>query len=125
MPTIELPFWRESIRLIETKHPAWQDFPLDDGVAGMQFFGCATDCALDTGKLEKPHHPILRRLDARTVAIHDYATDIEWNDGRLIVSTLRFEGSRGLANSTQPLGITRSIAASYLLRCFARYLINR
>jgi hypothetical protein len=125
VPTVAMPFWRESIRLIETRHRAWQDFPLDDGIAGLQFFGCATDCALDTDKLDRPHHPILRRLDARTVAVHDYATEIEWNDGRLIVSTLRFEGSQGLANSTQPLGIARNIAASYLLRCWAKYLQDR
>jgi hypothetical protein len=122
VPTVAKPFWREAIRIIETAHPAWQDFPTDDGVAGIQFLGCATDLALDTSKLTHPHRPILRRLDARTVAIHDYATEIEWTKGRLIVSTLRFEGSSGLAGSTKPLGIARNIAASYLLRCWVRYL---
>jgi len=122
VPTVEMPFWREAIRLVESRHSAWQDFPIDDGIAGMQFFGCATDCALDTTELKRAQRPILRRLDARTVAIHDYATELDWNDGKLIVSTLRFEGSQGLANSTQPLGIARNTAAAYLLRCWVRHL---
>jgi hypothetical protein len=122
VPIVEMPFWRESIRLIESKHAAWQDFPIDDGLAEMQFFGLATDCALDTSKIDRKHRPILRRLDARTARIHDYATEIEWGNGRLIVSTLRFEGSSGLANSSQPLGISRNIAALHLLKCWVEYL---
>ena len=51
--------------------------------------------------------------------VRDYG---ESPKGRLIVSTLRFEGSLGLAGSTQPLGIARNVAASHLLRCWVRYL---
>ena len=122
IPTAEMPFWREAVRLIEARHPAWHDFPLEDGHAGIQFFGCATDRALDTSKLSRPHKPILRRLDARTVAVHDYATEVEWERGRAIVTTLRFQGSAALAVSAQPLGIARNVGASYLLSCWVKYL---
>ena len=112
-----MPFWREAIRIAEP-HPAWRDFPCDD--VGMQFYGCATDHALDTAALAGAN-PILRRLDARTMHVHDYAAEIAWGRGRAIISTLRFEGGAG----DQPLGISRSTAAAYLLWCWVRYLRNR
>jgi hypothetical protein len=80
----------------------------------MQFYGCATDSALDTSAMTNVLH-IFRRLDARTMGLHDYAVELEWGGGRLIVSTLRFEGGRG----DQPTGINRNTAAAYLL---ARWL---
>jgi hypothetical protein len=116
-PVVEMPFWREAIRIAEP-YPAWRDFPCDD--VGMQFYGCATDHALDTAALAGAN-PILRRLDARTMRIHDYAAEIAWGRGRAIISTLRFEGGAG----DQPLGISRSTAAAYLLWCWVRYLRDR
>ncbi|HZB96937.1 MAG TPA: hypothetical protein VE268_13345, partial [Herpetosiphonaceae bacterium] len=118
LPAIPLPFWRESIKVVEP-HPAWGDFP-HDGWAGLQFFGCAADHALETAPLGAQAAPILRRLDARTMHVHDYATELRWGEGRLIVSTLRFEGGHG----EQPLGISRNTAAAYLLNCWVRYLID-
>jgi hypothetical protein len=114
IPALELPFWREAARVCEP-HPAWGDFP-HDGWAGLQFFGCATDCVLDSAT--RNVQPILRRLDTRTMAIHDYACALQWGQGRLIVTTLRFEGGQG----AQPLGISRNTAAAFLLRCWVRYL---
>jgi Glycosyl hydrolases family 2, sugar binding domain len=116
LPVVALPFWREAIRLA-APHPAWRDFPLDDAM-GMQFFGCATDCALDLSAFEQPWSPIFRRLDARTMLLHEYAAELAWGAGRLIVTTLRFEGRQG----AQPWGITRNTAAAYLLGCWAMYL---
>jgi hypothetical protein len=107
----EMPFWRECVRIAEA-HPAWGDFP-HEGVPGLQFFGMATPVALERGG-----RPILRRLDTRTLAVHDYATELEWGNGRLIVSTLRFEGGLG----EQPLGLSRNTAARYLLGNWIRYL---
>jgi hypothetical protein len=116
LPSVELPFWRESIRLA-VAHAAWRDFPLDDAM-GMQFFGCATDRALDLSAFERSWWPIFRRLDARTMQLHEYAAEIAWGAGRAIVTTLRFEGGQG----AQPLGIARSTAAAYLLWCWVAYL---
>ncbi len=117
LPTVALPFWREALRLVEP-HPAWGDFP-HEGFAGLQFFGCATDHALDSGAFPGAR-PILRRLDMRTMYVHDYAAEVPWGAGRLIVSTLRFEGGLG----EQPLGISRNTAAAWLLGCWVRYLAN-
>lgn len=116
LPTVEMPFWREGVKLIEP-HPAWGDFP-HEGYANLQFYGCATDHALDTAGYTGEVRPILRRVDARTMAVHDYAVELEMGAGRLIVSTLRFEGSLG----DQPLGISRNTAAAYLLAGWLRYL---
>ncbi len=116
VPIVELPFWREAIKLVEP-HPAWGDFP-HDGSPGLQFYGCATDCALDTSSFGDRARPILRRLDARTMALHDYAIELAWGRGRMIVSTLRFEGGLG----DQPSGIASNTAAAYLFACWVRYL---
>jgi hypothetical protein len=119
IPIVELPFWREAVRLVEP-HPAWGDFP-HDGFAGMQFFGCATDRALDIAGLAGQVAPILLRLDARSMHTHAYAVELRHGQGCAIVSTLRFAGSHG----EQPAGIGRNTAAAYLLRCWARYLMSR
>jgi hypothetical protein len=118
IPTIEIPFWREAVRIAEP-HRAWGDFPYAD--VGMQFYGCATDYALDTAAYRGDTQPILRRLDARSMRLADYAVEIAWGRGQAIVTTLRFEGGAG----DQPLGISRSTAAAYLLQCWLRYLRDR
>lgn len=114
--TAAMPFWREALRVCEP-HPAWGDFP-HDGWAGLQFFGCATDYALDTQPLGALTRPILRRIDTRTAYVHDYAAEVAWGEGRLIVSTLRMYGGAG----DQPSGIGRNTAAAYLLLCWVKYL---
>lgn len=123
-----MPFWREAIKLIEP-HPAWGDFP-HEGFCDLQFFGMAADYALDSVPLDHDRatprrsrgisaaRPILRRVDARTAAVHDYATELSVGAGRVIVSTLRFDGGLG----EQPLGLSRNTAAAYLLGCWVRYL---
>ncbi len=118
VPVVAMPFWREAVKIIEP-HPAWGDFP-HDGWVGLQFFGCATDCALSTMESGREVAPILRRLDARTMRVHDYAAELIWGRGRVIVSTLRFEGGLG----EQPRGIARNVAAAYLLSCWVRYLLD-
>jgi hypothetical protein len=114
--TVEVPFWREAIKLVEP-HPAWGDFP-HENAPGLQFYGCATDIALDTSSFGAGISPIFRRLDARTMALHDYAVELKWGMGQMIVSTLRLEGGLG----DQPMGISRNTAAAYLLACWLRYL---
>jgi hypothetical protein len=112
-----MPFWREAVRVCEP-HPAWRDFP-HDGWAGLQFYGCAADHALETAGLEAPVAPIVRRVDTRTMQVHDYAAELAWGAGRLLVSTLRLAGGHG----DQPVGIARNTAAAYLLSCWVRYLM--
>ncbi|MEQ4207095.1 hypothetical protein [Actinopolymorpha sp. B9G3] len=122
LPLVPMPFWREAVKVIEP-HEAWDDFP-HEGWTDLQFAGCAPDLAIDTSDtcgVAGPMRPLLRRIDARTAHLHDYATEIAWGKGRLIVSTLRFEGSRG----DQPRGLARNTAASYLLSRFVSFLQMR
>ena len=120
--TVAVPFWREGVKVPEP-HPAWGDFP-HDGSVSLQFAGCATDLALawdvesTRGDGNADITPILRRVDARTAEVHDYAAEVGWGEGRLIVSTLRFEGSAG----DQPRGLVRNTGAAYLLSRWVRYL---
>lgn len=117
IPVVALPFWREGVKLVEP-HPAWGDFPHEWRVDN-QFSGMATDLALDTRSLPTgSYRPILRRLDARTMAIHDYAAELAVGSGRLLVTTLRFEGGLG----DQPLGISRNTSAAYLLSRWVTWL---
>jgi hypothetical protein len=113
--TSPMPFWREAIKVLEP-HPAWGDFS-HEGWTDLQFYGLATDVGLETFNVPGCR-PILRRLDARTMAVHDYAAEIPLGKGKLIVSTLRFEGKLG----RQPVGIKRNTAAAYLLSYWLRYL---
>jgi hypothetical protein len=116
VPLLSRPFWREAVNVVEP-HPAWGDFPHDGGT-DLQFAGCATDLVLDTGAVREPRRPLLRRVDTRTAEVHDYATEISWGAGRLLLTTLRFEGSTG----DQPRGLRRNTGASYLLSRWVRYL---
>ncbi|MET9021019.1 hypothetical protein ABZV93_13625 [Actinopolymorpha sp. NPDC004070] len=116
--TVAVPFWREAVKVPEP-HPAWGDFP-HDGWVSQQFAGCATDLALDLGSIpvDADVDPILRRVDARTAEVLDYGAEVRWGEGRLIVSTLRFEGSTG----DQPRGLARNTGAAYLLSRWVAYL---
>jgi hypothetical protein len=118
IPTVTMPFWRESVKIIEP-HPAWGDFP-HEGWVDLQFYAIATDMVLDTGKIADAS-PILRRLDARTMFLHDYAVEVPHGRGSMIVSSLRFDGGLG----DQPGCVGQSPSAAYLLRCWLRYLQRR
>ena len=121
LPVVACPYWREALKLAEP-HPAWGDFPCAD--PGLQFYALAADCALDTTtpRHASPHlggfAPLLRRLDARSLDLHEYAAVLHWGRGLLIATTLRLQGGLG----DQPAGISRSPAAAYLLACWLRYL---
>lgn len=123
LPVVACPYWREALKLAEP-HPAWGDFPHDD--PGLQFYALAADCALDAAALIHSSRqagsaaPLLRRLDTRGLDLHEYAVVLEQGPGRLIVTTLRFQGGLG----DQPSGISRSPAAAYLLACWLRYLVR-
>jgi hypothetical protein len=109
LPVAAMPFWREAVKVLEP-HEAWGDFP-HDGWTDLQFAGMAPDLALDVTALPIGGRPLLRRVDTRTSQVHDYAVEVPFAAGRLIVSTLRFDGSVG----DQPLGLRRNTGAAYLL----------
>jgi hypothetical protein len=116
--TTALPFWREAVKLIEA-HAAWGAFP-HAGWCDLQFYGVAPDRALETAGLRVPFNPILRRVDARTAFVHDYAVDVGIGAGRAIVTTLNFSGGRG----DQALGIERNPHGAFLLLEFVKSLLQ-
>ncbi|MDG4825735.1 hypothetical protein O7635_28140 [Asanoa sp. WMMD1127] len=116
LPVVEMPFWREAVKVVEP-HEAWGDFP-HDGWTDLQFAGMSPDLALDVSAAPVGARPLLRRVDTRTCAVHDYAVEVPHGAGRLIVTSLRFDGSRG----DQPLGLRRNTGAAYLLGQWVRAL---
>lgn len=75
---------------------------------------------MDPSTLPDGARPMLRRVDARTGQVHDYATEIRVGAGRVIVSTLGFDGSSG----DQPLGLCRNTGGAYLLTRWLRALAS-
>ncbi len=113
--SVGMPFWREGVKVIEP-HPAWGDFP-HEGWTDLQFFSLAPDRALDLeGRCD--HDPILRRVDARTMVLHEYATTFEHGRGRVLATTLRFGGGLGEGAS----GIARNVCGQGLLAAWLRWL---
>ncbi len=109
--TRALPFWREAIHVFEP-HPLWETVPHGDA-ADMRFFGIATDFALDLRALaellgpEARLRPLWRRFDARKLTWAEYLIEVELGEGKLLVTTLRFEGGLGTQPNTfntHPLG---------------------
>jgi hypothetical protein len=122
LPVTPCPFWRESIKLIHD-HPALKSFP-HEGFVDLQFYNLAPDHALDTEQIQAiiPNvsriKPILRRLDARQFTTLDYLVELEIGAGKLLVSTLRFQGSTG----DQTPDFKSSIVRQYLLHQLLTYL---
>ncbi|MBN1139338.1 MAG: glycoside hydrolase [Anaerolineae bacterium] len=121
LPVVACPYWREALKLAEP-HPAWGY--MGKTACDLQLYALAPDCALDASRLpgSSPSHkgvyPLLRRLDTRSLDMHEYAVVLKWGQGRLIATTLRLQGGLG----DQPTGISRSPAAAHLLACWLRYL---
>ncbi len=109
--TTHAPFWREAIHVFEP-HPIWDAIP-HAGHADLRFFGLATDVAIDPEKLRAlagrgaEIKPVWRRFDARVMTWSEYLVEVRCGAGRLLLSTLRFEGGSGRQPSsfgTNPLG---------------------
>ena len=77
------------------------------------------DRALDlAGRTD--HEPVLRRVDARTMAVHEYATIVDHGRGRLFATTLRFGGGLG----DQAAGVGRNVCAQGLLESWASWFVS-
>jgi hypothetical protein len=113
LPALGVPFWREGIKII-CDHPAMLPH---NGYADLQFYGLATDWVLDTDRLTEVlpdaanFQPIMRRLDARQFTIADYLIEMQVGAGRLMASTLRFQGGSG----DQPASLKAHLAGRWLL----------
>ena len=108
-------FWRESIKLI-APHPITDVLP-HAGFADLQFYSLATDWALAPDALAQALPglealtPVLSRLDARLFTLTHYLVEARLGAGRVVASTLRFQGGLG----DQPTGLRDSPAARFWL----------
>ena len=120
LPSEGCPFWREAVKRIYD-HEILCGFP-HEGFTDLQFFGLSTDRAIDTLRFKhagvKEINPIIRRVDARKFKVSDYMVEIVMGQGRLIASTLRFEGGMG----KQPYALDCNTAGVYLIDRVLRYL---
>lgn len=125
LPADGVPFWREALKLF-VAHPLWQRFR-QEGYTGAQFYGLTCDCALVPEKLREALgadavvEPVLRRVDARSLRIHDYIADVRLGEGRMLATTLRLAGGLGDA----PSSLDTNVAGFWLLHCMTEILNER
>lgn len=123
LPVTPVAFWREGI-LRPYDHPVLaglkRECPYDD----LRYFSLSTDTALDTFQIEKEGMgkvvPILRRYDCREWLATDYIAEFAWGSGRMIASTLRFEGGMG----KEPLFIRNNRFGRWLLEQIFQTLLK-
>jgi len=115
LPVVECPFWREAMKLFEP-HSLWNHFP-QEGFTDLQFYGLGPDCAFDPEALtarmpDAALHPLLRRVDARTISVTDYLLEAQFpGGGKLLLTTLRPHGGLG----DQPDGLFRHVGGVQFL----------
>ncbi len=124
LPAVSGPFWWHAVHLLED-HPVMNRFP-HQGFADMQFYGIATPWALDTGRLAEvlpgadDVRPLMRRLHPSQYTLADTLFQARVGHGRLIATTLRFQGGLG----DQPSGLRDQVAGRWLLRALLDWLMR-
>ncbi len=124
LPAVSGPFWWHAIHLLED-HPVLKRFP-HQGFADMQFYGIAAPWALDTARLTealpdaREVRSLMRRLHPSQYTLADTLFEARVGQGRLIATTLRFQGGLG----DQPLGLRDQVAGRWLLRALLDWLMQ-
>jgi hypothetical protein len=114
-PAVTGPFWRGGTKII-ADHPLMNALP-HAGFVDMQYYGLATPWALDTQRLIERFpdittvHWLLRRLDNFQFTTADYLIEAQVGSGRLVATTLRFQGGLG----DQPASLRFNLAGRWLL----------
>ena len=121
LPTQTVGFWQESLPLLY-EHPIWENFP-HKGYVGANFYHLATEIAFDSDALAEMFpdatiQSVMRRLHTRLFTATDYVVEIQLGKGRLLASTLRFQGGLG----DQVRGLDSNIAGQHLLNSMIDYL---
>lgn len=107
-------------------HPVLKDVEYQTWMNDLRFYSLTTDTALDTfafdniGIAADKIIPIIRRYDCREWTAEDYLAEIRMGRGKIIATTLRFEG--GLGN--QPISLKYNIFGRWLFQSILDYLIN-
>jgi hypothetical protein len=119
--TLELPFWREAIHVFDP-HPLWDAVP-HPGFADMRFLSVATGFAIDLARLADLLGPaarlktLWRRFDARKMLWTEYVVEAGLGSGRLLLTSLRFEGGLG----AQPDTLATNPMGAWLLQTLMKY----
>ncbi|MCX6368592.1 MAG: hypothetical protein NTX57_18070 [Armatimonadetes bacterium] len=125
LPAMELPFFREAVRLV-SDHPSWGGFPYEkrEKAADALWYGLASDCAFEPEALQQllgvPLSPLLTRADARSAQTHAYVCEAQVGAGKLLLTTLRPYGGLG----DQPSGLQHAVCGVSLLRAWLEWLIR-
>ncbi|HHY83392.1 MAG TPA: hypothetical protein GX505_12070 [Clostridiales bacterium] len=125
LPYAKVAFWREGmIRYYD--HPVLKGISYDSWMDDLRFYDLTTDTALDTFEFERvglsPEQvtPLIRRYDCREWTSADYMAEITLGSGKIIATTLRFEGGYG----KQPLFIKNNTFGRWLLNSSLNYLVR-
>jgi hypothetical protein len=120
LPVKKVAFWREGMMrtfahpVVRNLGQAWMD--------DLRYFSLSTDTAFDTDAYESMGIgcaiPVIRRYDCRENTASDYLVEIPWGKGRIMATTLRFEGGMG----KQPAGFENNCLALHLFGRIAEYL---
>lgn len=113
------PFYREGVKRI-FNHKITDSIDHLDFV-GYQFYGLGVDKYYDKLQLKKligEYTPIIRRYDARSFKAGDYMFEYSKNKGKIIVTTLNFDGGKG----SQPYNFKYNNFAKYMLNSIINYL---
>lgn len=124
LPVVSGPFWWHAIHLF-ADHALWRDMAhptyLDE-----RFYGLTTPWAFDTTRLAAALPvgatvtPVWRRLHPSQFTLAEYLFEAALGNGRLIASTLRFQGGLG----DQPAGLRDQVAGRWLLYALLRRLME-
>jgi hypothetical protein len=115
LPAVMRSFWPSAIKILYD-HPAINALA-HEGFVDMQFYGLGTDWAFDPAALatalpaDGSFRSLMRRLDPAQFTEADYIIEAQIGAGRLIASTLRFQGGLG----DQPNGLRGQVAGRWLL----------
>lgn len=121
LPSKPVPFWREGMLRVYN-HPVMDGCQPVNSQDDLRYFSLATDSAIDEAAMEEQgfvlNAPIMHRYDCRTWQRGSYMGEYTLGKGKVLVSTLRFEGGMG----KQPLAMDKSPFACYLLQQVIRWL---
>lgn len=114
LPSQPVAFWREGMVRCYP-HPVLKGLERQTWMDDLRFFSLSTDTALQTSAFGElgitDARPIIRRYDCREWLATDYMVDCRLGKGRLIATTLRFEGGMG----KQPMFVDGNCFGVWLL----------
>lgn len=123
LPVVNVPFWREGM-VRRFSHPLLDEVKKEAWFDDLRYFSLSTDTAFDLEAAAASGYenitPILRRYDCRQWLASDYLAECTYGEGRMLLTTLRFEGGMG----KQPLYLKNNRYARWMLDGMIWYLLD-